>query len=179
MWVVIYLRLRAGALSADSQPGAIERAAASRLVRLSIPADADRQQNPFQADAETWRSAVAHYGDHCAVCHGRDGRGKTDLGQNMYPTVPDLADASVQRKSDGALFYIIQNGVRWTGMPAWKREHSPEDTWRLVSLIRKMPSLTLEDIEKIEREQQGTPQPGEQKPPAHEHKHSHPQPKSR
>jgi mono/diheme cytochrome c family protein len=69
------------------------------------------------------------------------------MGENMYPKVPDLADASVQRLSDGALFSIIQNGVRWTGMPAWKHEHAPEDTWRLVSFVRKVPSLTAADIE--------------------------------
>jgi hypothetical protein len=45
------------------------------------------------------------------------------------------------------LFYVIQNGVRWTGMPAWKREHSTDDTWRLVSLVRTVPTLTHEELE--------------------------------
>jgi mono/diheme cytochrome c family protein len=171
IWIAVYVRIRGGALSADAQPGVIERAAATRLVRLSIPADADRQPNPFHADASAWRSAVAHYKDHCAVCHGRDGRGKTDVGQNMYPRVPDLADAAVQTRSDGALFYIIQNGVRWTGMPSWKREHSAEDTWKLVSLIRKLPSLTPEELANLEQDKQAEPQAGRDKPRGHDHKH--------
>src|SRR6476660_2761172 len=95
-WIAAYARLRAGALSADVQPGAIERAVAARLVRLSIPRDADRQSNPFAADTSAWRGAVDHYEDHCAACHGRDGRGRTDIGENMYPKVPDLADARIQ-----------------------------------------------------------------------------------
>lgn len=147
VWLVAYSRVRAGGLSADAEPGTVERAVASRLERLSIPAEAKHQENPFQADATTWRTVSDHYGDHCAVCHGNDGHGKTDIGQNMYPKVPDLADPMVQRLSDGELFYIIQNGVRWTGMPSWKREHSTDETWRLVSFIRAIPSLTPADLE--------------------------------
>jgi mono/diheme cytochrome c family protein len=94
-----------------------------------------------------WRAAADHFEDHCAMCHGSDGRGDTELGANMYPKVPDLADSTVQRLSDGALFSIIQNGVRWTGMPAWKNEHAPEDTWQLVSFVRHVPSLTPAELE--------------------------------
>jgi mono/diheme cytochrome c family protein len=147
--VLAYARMRAGGLSADAEPGAFERTIATRLLRLSIPPDAERQKNPFADDATAWRDIAVHYEDHCAMCHGSDGRGRTDLGENMYPKVPDLADASVQRLSDGALFSIIQNGVRWTGMPAWKREHSPEDTWKLVSFVRRVPSLTPSDLEDL------------------------------
>jgi hypothetical protein len=55
-------------------------------------------------------------------------RGEAVMGQNMFPKVPDLAEPVVQRSSDGDLFYIIQNGVRWTGMPAWKGEHSADES---------------------------------------------------
>lgn len=167
---ILYMRIRDGGLSADAEPAALERAIATRLVRLSIPADAERQQNPFRDDANAWRSSFEHFQDHCAVCHGRDGRGKTDIGENLYPKVPDLAATTTQARSDGALFHIIQNGVRWTGMPAWKREHSPEDTWKLVSLIRRMPALTADELERIGKELSSESQkvPGEQSKP-HQH----------
>jgi len=142
--------IRNGGLSANEEPNRLESAVAKRLVRISIPGDADRARNPFADAPDSWRAAREHYQDHCAVCHGRDGRGQTEVGTRMYPPVPDLTAAAVQERSDGALYYIIQNGVRWTGMPAWKDEHSPEETWRLVSLIRKMPTQTGADME-IER----------------------------
>jgi len=147
VWIAAYSRVRAGGLAADAEPGRVERAIASRLNRLSIPADARQQNSPFRADTTVWRTAADHYGDHCAACHGGDGHGATVLGQHMYPKTPDLADPAVQRLSDGELFYVIQNGVRWTGMPAWKHEHSPDDTWRLVSFIRAVPHLTRDDLE--------------------------------
>jgi mono/diheme cytochrome c family protein len=145
--LVTYSRLRAGGLSAEAAPGPVERAIAPRLARLSIPSDARSQENPLRNDTAVWRSAVDHYRDHCALCHGDDGRGHTTMGENMYPKVPDFADPIVQRMTDGELFYVIQNGVRWTGMPAWKREHSTDDTWRLVSLVRTVPTLTHEELE--------------------------------
>ena len=115
-----FVVVRRGGLSASAEPGRLERSVAGRLVRLAIPADADRQQSPLGGQAEVWRQAREHYLDHCAVCHGRDAKGHTEMGANMYPKVPDLTSTEVQRRSDGALFYIIQNGIRWTGMPAWK-----------------------------------------------------------
>jgi mono/diheme cytochrome c family protein len=159
---------RRGGLAASAEPGRLERLVAGRLVRLAIPADADGQQSPLGGQAEVWRQAREHYLDHCAVCHGRDAKGRTGMGANMYPKVPDLTSAQVQRRSDGALFYIIQNGIRWTGMPAWKEEHSPEETWQLVALIRKAPTLTEADMKIEEPVATRGEKPGKEAPP---HKH--------
>jgi mono/diheme cytochrome c family protein len=166
----VFVVVRRGGLSASTEPGRLERAVAARLVRLAIPADADRQQNPLGGQADVWREARTHYLDHCAVCHGRDAKGKTEMGANMYPKVPDLTSADVQRRSDGALFYIIQNGVRWTGMPAWKDEHSPEDTWKLVAFIRKAPTLAEADM-KIEEPVATTGEKPAKEAVPHKHRH--------
>ncbi len=60
-----------------------------------------------------------------------------------------MALARTQQLTDGELFYIIQNGVRWTGMPAWKREHTPEESWKLVSFVRHIPALTADEMRQI------------------------------
>jgi mono/diheme cytochrome c family protein len=169
--VLAYARIRAGGFSAAAEPGALERSVATRLLRLSISPEAERATNPFASNLDAWRAAVDHYNDHCAICHGADGRGRTELGENMYPKVPDLADSVVQRLSDGALFSIIQNGVRWTGMPAWKREHTPEDTWKLVSLVRRVPSLTSDDLEVLTHRGEHRSQDSHDHQPGAEHKH--------
>jgi mono/diheme cytochrome c family protein len=165
-----FVVVRRGGLAASGEPGPLERSVAERLVRLAIPADADRQQSPLGGQAEVWRQAREHYLDHCAVCHGRDAKGHTEMGANMYPRVPDLTSTQVQRRSDGALFYIIQNGIRWTGMPAWKKEHSPEDTWKLVAFIRKAPTLAEADM-KIEEPVAPTGEKPVKEAPAHRHRH--------
>ncbi|HZR25179.1 MAG TPA: c-type cytochrome [Vicinamibacterales bacterium] len=136
-----YATIRNNGLAADRAPGAIETAIAHRVVTLSIRAATRSATNPHAADPDAWRSAADHFADHCAVCHGGDGRGHSEIGPKMYPPVPDLASADIQQMSDGALFAIIQNGVRWTGMPAFRSEHSADETWRLVSFVRHVPDI--------------------------------------
>jgi hypothetical protein len=60
-----------------------------------------------------------------------------------------MNEAQTQQKSDGELFYIISNGVRLTGMPAWEGEDSPEELWDLVSFIRHLPQLTPEELKQM------------------------------
>jgi mono/diheme cytochrome c family protein len=95
--------------------------------------------------------ARAHFADHCASCHGNDARGKTSIGQNLYPKVPDMWHAETQSLSDGELFSIIKNGVRLTGMPAWGGD-TPEDdkeTWELVHFIRHLPTISEAELQEM------------------------------
>src|SRR5436305_995608 len=96
---------------------------------------------------------MAHYADHCAACHANDGSGETELGLGLYPKPPDMRLAATQSLTDGELFFIIENGVRLTGMPAWSTGHtdSEESTWHLVHFIRELPRLRPEKIEDMKR----------------------------
>jgi plastocyanin/cytochrome c553 len=152
-----YLVWRSHPLVADRAPGALETAVARRLVLLSIPASARRQVNPNSGDGDAWRSGANHFQTHCAVCHGTDGRASSEIATTMYPPVPDLADPAIQQMSDGALFAVIQNGVRWTGMPAFRSAHSTEEIWQLVSFVRRVPRLTPADLKSPAAAQSKTP----------------------
>jgi cytochrome c553 len=77
----------------------------------------------------------------CAQCHGADARGDTNIGRNMAPPAMDLSSAHVQHWSDAELFWIIQNGVRLTGMPSWKSTVSDDDTWKLARFIHNISRL--------------------------------------
>jgi plastocyanin len=138
-----YVMLRNG-LAADRAPGAVETAIARRLVVLSIPAATRSTVNPRANEPGSWRSGADHFASHCASCHGAEGRG-TAMGSRMYPPVPDLASADIQGLSDGALFAVIENGVRWTGMPSFRAEHDADATWDLVSFIRRLPKIEAAD----------------------------------
>jgi mono/diheme cytochrome c family protein len=96
---------------------------------------------------------MAHYADHCAACHANDGSGETEIGRGLYPKAPDMRLPATQSLTDGELFYIIENGVRLTGMPAWSTGHDDgaEATWHLVHFIRELPRLTPEKIDEMKR----------------------------
>jgi len=140
-------------LSARATPSALETAIARSARKMAAPSAARTARNPIADSPEIEREARLHFADHCATCHGNDGSGDTLIGHGLYPKPPDLRAAETQKLSDGDIFWIIENGVRLTGMPAFggSSEHgTPEDTWKLVHFIRHLPALTPE--EKLEME---------------------------
>lgn len=146
--VVVPALLRNG-VSARSAPTTTERMIARNMRHFAVPAAARRARNPVPLTPAALADGRAHFADHCADCHGNDGRGLTEMGQNLYPSPPDMRTAITQQLSDGELFAIIKNGVRLTGMPAW--QHDDEDTWKLVLFIRHLPNLTPKELEEMKR----------------------------
>ena len=134
---------------ASAPPGPVETSLAGRARNLAIPSNARQARNPFAGQKDAWREGLAHYAEHCEPCHAYDGHGGGEVGRNLNPRTPDMAQARTQQLTDGELFYIVQNGVRWTGMPAWKSDHTPEESWRLVSFIRHIPSLSAAEMREI------------------------------
>ena len=72
------------------------------------------------------------------------------MGMNLYPKPPDMRMAQTQNLTDGEIFYIINNGVRMTGMPGWRSSHTDEDTWKLVLFIRHLPQLSAEEKKEMQ-----------------------------
>ncbi|HEY7442847.1 MAG TPA: c-type cytochrome [Vicinamibacterales bacterium] len=139
-------------LSARAQPGALETRLARSVRSLAIPGDVKRMANPAPKSAEVIADGMNHFADHCASCHANDGSGKTEMGQGLFPKAPDMRQPATQQLTDGELFYIIENGVRFTGMPAWSTGAADGEaaSWHLVHFIRTLPTLTPEQIEQME-----------------------------
>jgi len=137
-------------LSTRETPSLPEAIAARKFRRWAMPAGATNLKNPVPATPEMLRHGLEHWADHCAACHGNDGSGKTTIGLNLYPKAPDMRGQDTQSLSDGELYYIIRNGVRMTGMPAWGKAEDGEhdrETWMLVLFIRHLPELTTEELQ--------------------------------
>ena len=145
-WVTI----RRG-FSARDNPSALEAYLAKMARNLSIPPSERNAKNPIAPTAEVLSEARAHFADHCATCHGNDGSGKTEIGQNLYPKTPDLRQSETQNLTDGQIYYIIHNGIRFTGMPAWGGPGKDDDSWKLVLFIRHMPQMTPQEMKEMEQ----------------------------
>jgi mono/diheme cytochrome c family protein len=149
--IAVGVSLLHNGLSARATPTALEAFFAQRAHRLSIAAHARNMHNPMPASEENLKAARDHFADHCSSCHANDGSGDSMYGKGLYPKPPDLRRPETQNLSDGELFWIIENGVRFTGMPAFGGGHgSEDDSWKLVLFIRHLPQL--HDEERIEME---------------------------
>jgi mono/diheme cytochrome c family protein len=173
--------LRKG-VSARAEPSALEALVARRLRHWSIPVGARDQKNPIPPSPEVVAEGRGHFADHCAICHANDGSGDTDIGRGLYPKPPDMREDGTQSLADGELFYIIRNGVRFTGMPAWGGEDAGEDkdSWELVQFIRHLPDLKPEEIQEMKRLNPQSPHEVEEDNEEEEflsgHEGEHPQP---
>lgn len=144
-------RLFTTGFSAKTEPHALEVMMARQIRHLAIPIEKRNAANPILLSADVLNEGRAHFADHCAICHGNDGSGQTPIGKNVYPKAPDLRLTDTQSLSDGELFWVIHNGIRFTGMPAWG-SGDPEkdiDSWKLVHFIRHLPQLTQEELDEM------------------------------
>jgi len=137
--------------SALATPSAIEEFAATTARKLAVPSAFRQLRNPIMPSTENIRGGMEHFSYHCATCHGDDGGGHTVFGKGLYPKPPDLRAAGTQNKSDGELYYTIENGVRLGGMPAFSGTHTVPQTWRLVLFIRHLPQITPEELNEMKR----------------------------
>ncbi len=147
-----FLYVRSTGLVARMEPGALETRIARAVRSVAVPEDVREQPNPVPAGPEGLADARAHYADHCAVCHANDGSGETPMGQTMWPKAPDMRLAATQDLTDGELFWIIENGIRFTGMPGWgtNTPAGEQASWHLVHFVRHLPEISQAELEEID-----------------------------
>lgn len=144
--------LYASGFSARVEPHPIEVAMVRRFRRFAIPKAVGNMPNPVPMSPTVLIEGLDHFADHCASCHANDGSGETQIGKDVYPRVPDLRHQEIQSMSDGELFFIIRNGIRFTAMPAWAEGDMDKDrgSWKLVHFIRHLPQLTPVELHRMQ-----------------------------
>src|ERR1035437_693826 len=133
---------------ATSTPTAFEADTARFIRDLAIPRAERQKKSPFAGDSAALEQGREYFLARCASCQGVDARGRTSIGANVYPRVPDLHGDATQDLTDGEIHYIIENGIQFTGMPAMGSTHREfgADSWKLVAYIRNLRSLTPGEI---------------------------------
>lgn len=152
-WLLMVVTILMSACTAHDKPSVLETTFANMAKDIVIPIEAENLKNPLRNNSQTVSQGQQIYLQSCAICHGSDGHGQTTLGQGMYPPVMDLTSPHVQHWGDSDMFWIIQNGVRMTGMASWKGAISPDDTWRLVIFIHQLPDLDSAEAKSPHKEE--------------------------
>jgi mono/diheme cytochrome c family protein len=135
--------------SARDNPSSAEAWIAGRLRHMAVPQSFRDARNPLKQSPDVLSGAMEHFADHCAICHANDGSGNTLIGRGLYPKPPNMRQDATQNLTDGELYYIIENGIRLTGMPAFGEESAgmgDEESWALVTFIRHLPKITDEEV---------------------------------
>ena len=145
--------------SARMSPGALEASLAESMRDLAVPSRYKSMRNPSTATPDVLREGMEHWADHCTPCHANNGSGDSMYGKTMYPRPPDMRRKETQDMSDGQLYYIIQNGIMLSGMPAFgtPTDNDP-DSWKLVTFIRHLPALSQSEELEMDKMNPKSPQ---------------------
>lgn len=142
---------RAGLFNAAASvpPGATETKIARFALDASIARRAPKVSNPVKPDPEIRRQGLEHYKEMCLVCHGAPGVESSEIAEGLNPPAPDLTLGRVQKRSDGEIFWIVQNGIRMSGMPAFGTTHKDEEIWKIVAFVRRLPALSVDEDKEL------------------------------
>jgi mono/diheme cytochrome c family protein len=123
---------------------------------------------PNLDDPQRIRTGLVHYHEMCATCHGAPGVKISEIGMGLNPDPPELA----ARRGGGdprETFWIVKNGLKMTGMPAFGVTHTDEEIWAIVAFLHKMPKLNPQEYQAMVQQAGLSQEEGEE----HEHGEHH------
>jgi mono/diheme cytochrome c family protein len=91
-----------------------------------------------------------HFDGMCVACHGAPGVEPSETGKGLRPRPPDLVKAVPELK-DAEIFWIVKNGIKFTGMPAYGATHSDDEIWGIVGFVKTLPTLSSERYLQLRR----------------------------
>jgi len=135
-------------------------------VRIrSVERQARNIEPPSLEGMEQILAGLASYEAMCTDCHTPIGSRPTPLAQGLNPPAPNLAKAA-QYMTAAEMFWVIKNGVKMTGMPAWGPTHKDEILWEITAFLQQLPRLTAQEYEKLAKQ-------AGQRTDKHDHDHGH------
>jgi thiosulfate dehydrogenase len=144
---LLVMKLGPVPVNADKQPPALEARLLGMAVHASVARHAQKQSNPPPATEENLITGAEIYMQMCAKCHSQPNAGPSIYGASFYPPAPQLAGHPPQY-TEAELFWIVKHGIRNTAMPAWGKQLSDEDIWRVAAFLKRVdclpPAVTTE-----------------------------------
>lgn len=120
---------------ADVQPGMLDRWLGASMD-ASTKRHAPNPPNPVADTRENLLAAATLYGEKCGICHGGPDGKASEVGEALNPPAPQFFGSEPPDMMPNENFYIIQHGVRMTGMPAWSKLLSDEQIGQVVLLLK-------------------------------------------
>lgn len=134
-------------VAATEEPGTIEMKLAHWARERSIRQRAAETTNPLAGDPAVLPSGMALYRQSCVMCHGADDVDAAPFAEGLNPAPPPLTGEELRHRSDGEIFWIIENGIRMTGMPAFYDAYEADEIWKIVAYVRHLPDITAAEME--------------------------------
>jgi thiosulfate dehydrogenase len=137
---IVYLRLGLAEVRGDLPPSKLETLLMTSTVHASVRREAPEIPNPVAPTDENLVAGGRLYLDGCAGCHGVPGKAKKEGGDVLFPPVPQLPLVGTEY-TEAQIFWIIDHGIRRTGMFANGKWNTAKEMWTMAAYIKRMNSL--------------------------------------
>jgi mono/diheme cytochrome c family protein len=107
------------------------------------------------------RAGAQLYGQECVYCHGAPGEEATGLAKGLNPPPPVLL-AAERDNIPGEVFWVVRNGVKMSGMPAWGKSYPDQKIWAVAAFLHAKKGLGAAEYKALTAESE----PGAAPPPA-------------
>jgi cytochrome c553 len=118
------------------------------VMRNSVRTHSFVQAPKDAADTSGLVSAAGHFAASCAACHGAPGQRASPVMKAATPPAPDLA-VNARQWSDRQLFWILEHGVKFSGMPAWPAAGRQDEIRRMVAFVRRLPTMSAAEYQAL------------------------------
>jgi mono/diheme cytochrome c family protein len=142
--VLAFLGLGLMPVSADAKPGAFETWLAAFARDAAIERAAPERESPVAPTPENLAAAALLYRDHCAGCHGTLDAKENAFAASLYPPAPQFLSATAREHfpdSDGEIFVVVRDGIRFTAMPTFAHMLKEDELWQLVVFLKHLDDL--------------------------------------
>ncbi len=119
-------------------PFPLEESLGESRIEAAIGGDFKDKANPVAVNNDSLTAGRSAYLANCSFCHGTTGLGDAKIGQNLYPPAANLTEQKTVTKTDGQLYWILQHGLSFVGMPAWTDVLSDQQMWSVVNYVRAL-----------------------------------------
>lgn len=113
-------------------------------MRRSIARRSGEVELPEALPDELVAEGAGLYAESCVHCHGAPGRDPTDWSRGMRPEPPRLVEAAAEWRPQ-EIYWIVENGIKMSGMPAFGSHHGPEGITALTAFVTRLPGLSADD----------------------------------
>jgi thiosulfate dehydrogenase len=128
-------------MRADNPPSKMETALAGRAMDASVARAAPKVTNPVAVEEANLVAGARLYRDHCTLCHGDPAHPKGQLADSLNPPAPQFMNEMADMP-ENQNFYIVEHGIRWTGMPSWKGVLTEQQAWQTITFLSHMHELS-------------------------------------
>jgi mono/diheme cytochrome c family protein len=126
--------------NADATPPRLERRVAMSALDASMERYAPRVSSPIPPTDENLIDGMKVYTMNCSMCHGTLDNRPSPLEKSFYPPAPQLI-LDPLADPEWHIYYAVRSGVRYTGMPAWNKALSDQDTWKVTAFLARIQTL--------------------------------------